>query len=226
MRCDSGSDFDCPDAEWWSNHLYHCKKRHRSFNRSPPRSEDEGSDTDDSLEGSVFVDPDADMEEIGLTTTTTSPDDPMDEDEVRVIGCGSADDPIIIDSDSDAPEIVQNGVHVVGDGSSDYPIEVDSNENAAWDVDSINEDDVFVPSSMEFSHCPRRSGGPSENTGSADGGISDPNGCTKTCFQRQLLFGRKRESGTRHPKTEGKSWRASSFGRDCVVGKYLLDLSP
>ena len=94
LRCDSGSDFDCPDAGWWSQHYYHCGKRHRSFDRSPPHSEGEVSDTDDSPGGSVFVDPDADMEEIGLTTTT-SPDDPMDMDEGRPIGCGSADDPII-----------------------------------------------------------------------------------------------------------------------------------
>ena len=217
LRCDSGSDFDCPDAEWWSRHYCLCDKRHRSFNRSPPHSDEEDSDTDNSLEGSVFVDPDADMEEIGLATTTTSPDDPMDMDEGRPVGCGSADDPIIIDSDSDVPAIVPNGVHVVGDGSSDYPIEVDS--------EGLDENDVFMPSTLEFSHCPLRSGGPSEDTDSGGGGISSPNGCAKTCFQRQLLFGRKRKVGASHSKMDGKSWRTSNFSHDCAVGKCLPGLS-
>ena len=152
-----------------------------------------------------------------MATTTTSPDDPMDMDEGRPVGCGSADDPIIIDSDSDVPAIVPNGVHVVGDGSSDYPIEVDS--------EGLDENDVFMPSTLEFSHCPLRSGGPSEDTDSGGGGISSPNGCAKTCFQRQLLFGRKRKVGASHSKMDGKSWRTSNFSHDCAVGKCLPGLS-
>ena len=174
----------------------------------------------------MFVDPDADMEEIGLTTTTTSPDEPMDMDEGRPIGCGSAEDPIVIDSDDDVPPVVQNGIHVVGDGSAAYPIELDSDVNVAWDAEASDEDDVFMPSSIEFSRCSHKAVGLSQNVGSPIAGISNPNGCTKICFQRQLLFGRKREFGTSHPRTEEKSWRTSNLGRDCVVGKCLLDLSP